>query len=441
MEMKQVALITLGCAKNLVDSEVMLGYLEKAGYTFVAKPQEADVVIVNTCGFIRPAKEESAQTLTQASHLKKRDDRKKIVAIGCYVERDKDFLQKRFPEIDLWLGVNDFHHIVEAVEGEPFQKSPSCFLYDHSSPRILSTPPGWAYLKISEGCSHQCSFCAIPLIKGSYRSRTLSSIITEAEILASRGVKEINLISQDSTYYGQDIGLKDGLAALLRNLIPIKDIEWIRVLYGYPEEITDALLEVMQEEKICSYLDLPFQHSHPQIIKRMKRAMDGKRALRLIEKIRKKIPDLALRTSLVVGFPGEGKDEFENLINFVREARFDHLGVFTYSQEEGTDCFSLGDPVKESVKKRRKEKIMNTQADISFRNNSRYLHQHLEVIIEGTWREDPSQLVGRSWFQAPEVDGVIFLCSPLPLAKVVNTIQKVEINAYDIYDLYGNIIG
>lgn len=441
MEMKQVALITLGCAKNLVDSEVMLGYLEKAGYTFVAKPQEADVVIVNTCGFIRPAKEESAQTLTQASHLKKRDDRKKIVAIGCYVERDKDFLQKRFPEIDLWLGVNDFHHIVEAVEGEPFQKSPSCFLYDHSSPRILSTPPGWAYLKISEGCSHQCSFCAIPLIKGSYRSRTLSSIITEAEILASRGVKEINLISQDSTYYGQDIGLKDGLAALLRNLIPIKDIEWIRVLYGYPEEITDALLEVMQEEKICSYLDLPFQHSHPQIIKRMKRAMDGKRALRLIEKIRKKIPDLALRTSLVVGFPGEGKDEFENLINFVREARFDHLGVFTYSQEEGTDCFSLGDPVKESVKKRRKEKIMNTQADISFQNNSRYLHQHLEVIIEGTWREDPSQLVGRSWFQAPEVDGVIFLCSPLPLAKVVNTIQKVEINAYDIYDLYGNIIG
>lgn len=441
MEMKQVALITLGCAKNLVDSEVMLGYLEKAGYTFVAKPQEADVVIVNTCGFIRPAKEESAQTLTQASHLKKRDDRKKIVAIGCYVERDKDFLQRRFPEIDLWLGVNDFHHIVEAVEGEPFQKSPSCFLYDHSSPRILSTPPGWAYLKISEGCSHQCSFCAIPLIKGSYRSRTLSSIITEAEILASRGVKEINLISQDSTYYGQDIGLKDGLAALLRNLIPIKDIEWIRVLYGYPEEITDALLEVMQEEKICSYLDLPFQHSHPQIIKRMKRAMDGKRALRLIEKIRKKIPDLALRTSLVVGFPGEGKDEFENLINFVREARFDHLGVFTYSQEEGTDCFSLGDPVKESVKKRRKEKIMNTQADISFQNNSRYLHQHLEVIIEGTWREDPSQLVGRSWFQAPEVDGVIFLCSPLPLAKVVNTIQKVEINAYDIYDLYGNIIG
>jgi ribosomal protein S12 methylthiotransferase len=441
MEMKKVALITLGCAKNLVDSEVMLGYLEKAGYAFVARPQEADVVIVNTCGFIRPAKEESVQTLTQASHLKKGDNRKKIIAIGCYVERDKDTLQKKFPEIDLWLGVNDFDHIVEAVEGEPFQKSPSCFLYDHSSPRVLSTPPGWAYLKISEGCSHQCSFCAIPLIKGSYRSRTLSSIVTEAEILASRGVKEINLISQDSTYYGQDIGLKDGLAALLRNLIPIKDIEWIRVLYGYPEEITDALLEVMRETKICSYLDIPFQHSHPQIIKSMKRAMDGKRALRLIEKIRKKIPDLALRTSLVVGFPGEGKGEFENLIDFVREARFDHLGVFTYSQEEGTDCFNLGDPVKENVKKRRKEKIMNTQADISFQNNSRYLHQHLEAIIEGTWREDPSQLVGRSRFQAPEVDGVIFLHSPFPLAKVVNTIQKVEINAYDIYDLYGNIIG
>ena len=439
--MKKVALITLGCAKNLVDSEVMLGYLEGAGYAFVARPEEADVVIINTCGFIRPAKEETTRTLSQAGHLKKRDQKKKIVAIGCYVERNKDILRSKFPEIDFWLGVNDFHHIVEAVEDKPFQKSTYCFLYDHTSPRILSTPPGWAYLKISEGCSHQCSFCAIPLIKGPYRSRTLSSIVMEAETLVSKGAKEINLISQDSTHYGQDMGLKDGLTALLHDLLSIKDIEWIRVLYGYPEEITDALIEVMQEEKICSYLDLPFQHSHPQIIKRMKRAMDGERALRLIKKIRKKIPDLALRTSLVVGFPGEGKDEFENLANFVREAKFDHLGVFTYSQEEGTDCFGLGDPVREKVKKRRKERIMNIQADISFQNNSKYLHQHLDVLIEGTLREDSSQIIGRARFQAPEVDGIIFLHSPFPLAKVVNTIQKVEINAYDIYDLYGNIIG
>jgi ribosomal protein S12 methylthiotransferase len=439
--MKKVALITLGCAKNLVDSEVMLGYLREAGYTSVPRLDQADVVIVNTCGFIRPAKEEASQTLAQAAHLKKKDKGKKIVAVGCYVERNRETLQNQFPEIDIWLGVNDFHHIVEVIEGKPFQKSKSCFLYDHTSPRILSTPPGWAYLKISEGCSHQCSFCAIPLIKGSYRSRSRDSIMKEAKTLAAKGVKEINLISQDSTYYSQDLGLKEGLTILLQDLVQIKGLEWIRILYGYPEEITDALLEVMQDEKICSYLDLPLQHSHPRIIKAMKRAMDGKRALQLIEKIRKKLPDLTLRTSLVVGFPGEGNREFENLVDFVKEVRFDHLGVFSYSQEEGTDCFGLGDPVEESVKTRRKDRVMNTQADISYQNNSKYMNQILDVLIEGTLSEDRSKLIGRGRFQAPEVDGIIFLQSSFPLAKVVNTIRKVEINAYDIYDLYGKIIG
>lgn len=439
--MKKVALITLGCAKNLVDSEVMLGYLDKAGYAFVPKPEEADIVILNTCGFIQPAKEESTQALIEASHLKEKDCQKTIVAVGCYVERSRQALQRRFPEIDIWLGVNDFHHIAEAVEGKPYEKSASCFLYDHTSPRIVSTPPAWAYIKISEGCSHQCSFCAIPLIKGSYRSRALPSIIEEAESLASRGAKEINLISQDSTYYGQDKGMEDGLTDLLTELINLKGIEWIRLLYGHPEEITDALLEVMQERKICSYLDLPFQHSHPHIVKRMKRSTDGKRALRLIEKIRKKIPDIALRTSIVVGFPGEGKEEFENLKNFVEEARFNHLGVFTYSREEGTNCFDFGDPVKESEKKRRKEKIMDVQADISFEHNNKVLNQRLEALIEGTLKEDPSKIISRGRFQAPEVDGIIFLESNRPLVDVVNTIQKVEITAHDIYDLYGNIIG
>ncbi|MFP4082851.1 MAG: 30S ribosomal protein S12 methylthiotransferase RimO, partial [Candidatus Aminicenantes bacterium] len=437
--MEKVALITLGCAKNLVDSEVMAGYLHQAGYDLVAHPEEADTVIINTCGFIQPAKEETHQTFIEAVDLKRKKKIKKTVAVGCYVERDERFLREKFPEIDVWMGVNDFAHIVQAMEGKPFTPSSQCFLYHHGSPRLLSTPPAWAYVKISEGCSHQCSFCAIPLIKGSYRSREISSISAEVRNLASRGVKEINLISQDSTYYGRDKGLQEGLTLLLKELLKVKGIEWIRVLYGYPEEISDPLLEVMQEKKICSYLDLPFQHSDPRIINNMKRGMDGKRALKLIQKIRKKIPDVALRTSLVVGFPGEGKKEFDNLKNFVQQARFDHLGVFTYSQEQGTTCFELGDPVKESVKKRRKEKIMDIQAEISFENNNKRLHKTIDALVEGTLKDDSSQLVGRARFQAPEVDGIIFLNSSYPLSEVVNTIQKVEITAHHIYDLYGRI--
>lgn len=439
--MKKVALISLGCAKNLVDSEVMVGYLEKAGYNFVSTPDEAGIVIINTCGFIQPAKEEADLALKEAVILKRKEKSIKIIAVGCYVERYKETLKRKFPEIDIWLGVNDFDHIVQAIQGESFKTPKNCFLYDHTSPRHISTPPAWTYVKISEGCSHQCSFCAIPLIKGSYRSRALSSIIQEAQSLEKKGIREINLISQDSTYYGRDRNTEDGLTVLLKELLKIRDIPWIRFLYGYPEEISDALLEIMQEEKICSYLDLPFQHSDSQIIKRMKRAMDGKRALKLIQKIREKLPGVALRTSLVVGFPGEGQKEFESLKNFVTEARFDHLGVFIYSPEDGTSCFGLGETVKESVKKRRKQKIIDIQAEISYQNNRKYLDETLDVLIEGTLKDNPQLLAGRARFQAPEVDGMIFLSSPPSIDKVVNTIQKVEITDHDIYDLFGKIVG
>jgi ribosomal protein S12 methylthiotransferase len=258
--------------------------------------------------------------------------------------------------------------------------------------------------------------------------------------LVSKGTKEINLISQDSTYYGRDTGLKHGLTQLLGKLIEIQGLEWIRVLYGYPEEVDDSLLEIMQEEKICSYLDLPFQHADPRIIKTMKRSMDRGRALGLLQKIRKFLPDVSLRTSLVVGFPGEGKKEFETLKMFVEEARFDHLGVFVYSLESGTGCYDLGDPIKDRVKERRKDKILDIQADISYEKNSKQLNEQLDVLIEGTWKQDPGQLVGRTGFQAPEVDGVVFLDTPPSLSRVVNTIQKVEITGHDIYDLYGHIL-
>lgn len=397
-------------------------------------------MIINTCGFIKPAREEAIEALQNAVSLKSRGKVKQIVAVGCYIERYKDSLSKRFPQIDAWIGVNDFDKVVQAVEGKPFKKSQECYLYDHSSPRYFSTPPAWTYLKISEGCSHECSFCAIPLIKGTYRSRPIPSILQEAEHIASLGVKEINLVSQDTTYFGHDIGLKEGLTLLLAELLKIKGIEWIRILYGYPEEISDSLLEIMREKKICSYLDIPLQHSAAKIIKQMKRGMSGERALKLVKKIRKKVPDVALRTSLVVGFPGEGIEEFNNLKRFCQEARFDHLGVFTYSQEEGTSSFSLGDPVEESEKMKRRDELMKLQADISRSNSHKYLNKRLEVLIEGTLKEDTGILIGRTQFQAPEVDSVVFIPCRDNISKVVNNIQKVEIINYDTYDLYGKLI-
>ncbi len=437
--MKKIALISFGCAKNLVDSEVMLGHLEKAGYSFVTNPEEADILILNTCGFIEPAKKEARDAIKKAAAIKKKEKEKKVIVVGCYVERYKNSLEQKFPEIDVWLGVKDFDKIVHAIEGKKYEKSPSSFLYDHTSPRSRQTPPAWSYVKISEGCSHECSFCAIPLIKGPYRSRPISSIAQEVETLSLEGVKEINLISQDTTYFGRDKGMEEGLTLLLRELLKIKSIEWIRILYGYPEEISDSLIEIMQEDKICSYLDIPFQHSDPKILKKMKRAMDGTRALILIGKLRNLIPDVVIRTSLVVGFPGEGKKEFDHLKRFVKEARFDHLGVFTYSKEEGTSSFSFGDPIKESVKSRRRDKIMEIQADISFQKNERYLNQPVDVLIEGISKDNPSILIGRGKFQAPEVDSVILIEKPDNWAHVVNTIQKVEIKGWDVYDLYGQL--
>jgi ribosomal protein S12 methylthiotransferase len=438
--MKKVALISLGCAKNLVDSEVMVGLLEEKNYQSVAHLREADIIVINTCGFIDPARRESLDFIGQALQEKKRTKEKKVIVTGCYVQRSRTALQESFPDVDTWIGVNDLDKIGYAAEGHPFENSETCFLYNHSSPRKISTPPAWTYVKISEGCSHRCSFCSIPLIKGSYRSRSIPSITREVNKLVTSGVKEINLVSQDSTAFGRDQKMKQGLVHLLGELLEIKELEWIRILYSYPEEVSDSLLEIMQEEKICSYLDIPFQHSHPFIIKRMRRGLDGKQSLNLLEKIRKKIPDVAVRTSLVVGFPGEGKKEFVDLRSFVTTACFDHLGVFTYSMEEGTDCYRLGDPVKESVKRRRREKIMELQAEISFKNNKKYMNQKIDVLIEGTLKKAPQVMVGRGEFQAPEVDGVILIDSEERKPEIYNSIQKVEIKDADVYDLRGDLV-
>ncbi len=397
---------------------------------------EADVIVVNTCGFIQPARQEALEALSDAIEVKKTGYDKKIIAAGCYVERNMQELSSKFPEIDYWMGVNDFDKIVSILEDKSYQSSSRCFLYDHRSPRILSTPSPWAYVKISEGCSHNCSFCAIPQIKGPYHSRHIQSIVEEIIMLSSRGVKEVNLVSQDSTYFGHDLGLKDGLASLLKQVLNIKAVAWIRVLYGYPEEISDPLLEIMQEKNICSYLDIPFQHSDSALVKHMRRGLDGNRALRLMQKIRSKLPDVALRTSLIVGFPGEGNTEFGNLLDFVKAARFDHLGVFTYSPEEGTACFPLGDPIRESIKQRRRDKILQLQAEISYQNNTLLLGQKVDVLIEGHLEGDSHLLVGRTQHQAPEVDGVVFIEEDQSQPDVIGTIQNVEITDRDVYDLY-----
>lgn len=438
--MKKVALISLGCAKNLVDSEVMLGFLKKSGYTFVTDTQKADVLIVNTCGFIKPAKDEANETLANAVKSKKKGKNIRVIATGCYVERNQHELQKAFPDVDAWMGTRDFDKIVRAVEGLPYKSAAQCYLYDHKSPRFVSTPTAWAYVKISEGCAHNCSFCAIPLIKGPYRSRSISSIKKECLILVSQGVKEINLISQDSTYYGRDAGLSNGLAELLEELINIDRLEWIRILYGYPEEISEPLLDIMQEEKICSYLDIPFQHANANIVKAMKRGFDGHRALKLIDNIRKKLPDISLRTSLIVGFPGEGPEEFSDLKSFVSSAQFDHLGVFTYSPEEGTDCFSLGDPIRDNAKQERLEEIFQIQAEISFKKNLKYLDQSIDVLVEGHLKDNTNLLLSRGRFQAPEVDGIILIYVEKNMPDLVNSIQKVEIIDRDVYDLIGKPI-
>ena len=436
--MEKVALINLGCAKNLVDSEVMLGYLDQKGYEIIADEDEADIIIINTCGFIKEARKESESVIQRALQAKNRSQgEKKVVVAGCYVERNSKRLKKEFPEVDCWTGVKDFNHVADIIENSPYQKSDKCYLYDHRSPRYLSTPSSWAYVKISEGCSHACSFCAIPLIKGMYQSRPVSSIVDEAKMLAEKGVKEINIISQDSTYFGRDLGQKNGLRVLLEELIKIKKIKWIRILYAYPEEIKDSLLDIIKEPKICSYLDCPFQHANRRILDKMKRGMDGSQALRLITKIREKVPDMALRTTLIVGFPGENKNKFEELKNFVKTAQFDHLGVFTYSREENTECYVLGDPVNEETKMERQSELLDIQSDISVQKNRQYLNQIMDVIVEGRLRQDPTLLIGRTRYQAPEVDGMVYIDTKKDPKNYAGQIEKFKITGCDPYDLYG----
>lgn len=435
-----VCLINLGCAKNLVDSEVLLGQLATSGYVPYPDLEKADIIIINTCGFIEPSRQESQRAIRLALKKKKSFPSKIVGVIGCYVEMAKEQLSRCFPQVDFWLGVKELGSLLEAIEGNKIKCSRYSFLYDDRMPRILSTPSVWAYVKIAEGCSHKCSFCTIPSIKGPYRSRSMASIVREVKDLVELGVKEVNLISQDTTYFGRDRFKRSQLSRLLEELIKIPKLTWIRWLYGFPEEVDDSLIAVMTDRKICPYFDLPFQHSHPQVLRQMRRGFSGHQALQLMAKIRKKIPDAVFRTSLIVGFPGEGQREFQDLLNFVREAEFDHLGVFLYSREKGTTAYKLGDPVPLEEKKRRKELIMSLQAEISRKKLSRFLGQRLEVLFDGTSNRQKTIFYGRSRYQAPEVDGVVKVTNFKNRKPPFPGIYLVEIIGYGQYDLRGKII-
>jgi len=409
-----VCLVSLGCPKNLVDSEVILGLLSKDGYLLTTDPSRADVLIVNTCSFIEEATKEAVETILHLSSFKRDGRCRLLIVSGCLPQRYGKVLEEELPEVDLFVGTGAFQHLPKFLSQKPRGKSflpKSTFLYNERTPRILSTPPSTAYLKIAEGCSNACTFCTVPRIRGRYRSRKLRSILEEAQRLADQGVQELILIAQDTTAYGRDLGNGTNLEKLLKSLVNVKGLRWIRILYAYPkaDRFTDGLLELMaQEEKICPYLDLPIQHIDDQILKRMGRRSKGGEIRSLLTKMRVFLPEISLRSSLIVGFPGEKETQFKALLDFVEEVRFDHLGAFKYSPEEGTPASRLPHPVPESVKEERLRALMEIQKKISLKRYQGMVGERRVILVEGPQGER-GVLRGRLQTQAPEIDGSVLL--------------------------------
>jgi ribosomal protein S12 methylthiotransferase len=448
----RVGFLSLGCAKNLVDTEVMLGHLDRAGAALVQDPEEADVLVVNTCGFIEAAREESIRTILETAELKASGRLKRLVVAGCLVQRYPNEMRANLPEVDAWIGLDELASVVSEVGLEAGERDaaaspgpgvarpgPSAWIYDHATPRRLSTPPWTAFVKVAEGCDHACAFCAIPSFRGRFRSRSVEDIATEASRLAGSGVREINLISQDTSDYGRDLGLRDGLVRLLEALDGIPDLRWIRAHYLYPNSVSPALVEAMARlARVVKYVDLPLQHSHRDVLGRMRRGGSAASHLALLSRFRDAMPEVALRTTMIVGFPGETEGEFSDLLRFVEEARFDHLGVFSYSHEEGTHAFSLSDDVPEEIKEERRERLMEAQQRVAFGRLERHVGRTVEVLVEGAHPETEHLLVGRTSGQASDVDGQVILndgwASP-------GTFARVEITGRAGYDLVGRILG
>ncbi len=449
--MKKVGFVSLGCPKNLVDSEVMMGQLKEAGYEITNNAAEADTIVVNTCGFIESAKQESIDAILEATQLKSVGQAKRVVVAGCLVERYRDDLMKELPEVDAFIGTNELGRILDATDEKldfkslpllPIGNKTATYLYDFDTPRFRATDSHTAFIKIAEGCDRPCAFCSIPAMRGSFRSRRFGSILKEAEDLAKQGVKEIVLIAQDSSRFGEDLGEVDALAKLIRALGEIKDIEWIRVMYAYPTHISDAFLEAIAETpKAVKYLDMPLQHGSRNVLKLMKRGGTRESLEKLIKRVREKVPNITIRTTFITGFPGETDDDFAELMTFVKNCRFDNVGVFTYSDEEGTPAFDLPGKVDAKTAKSRRAMLMKEQAKISKRLNKEKIGRTFKVLFEGLSQESDLLFQGRLEGQAQEIDGYILINDiPEDFEPKIGEIYNVKINEAHEYDLIGAIV-
>lgn len=436
--------ISLGCDKNLVDSENMLGILNDHGYTITDREEEADIIIVNTCCFINDAKEESITTILEMAEYKKRGKLKALIVTGCLAERYKDEILKEIPEVDALLGTTAFDKIITVVN-EVLEGKKNTYFADlkelpkSSSKRILSAGNYYSYLKIAEGCNKHCTYCIIPKVRGNYRSRPMEELIEEATYLASLGIKELILVAQETTLYGTDLYGKKCLPDLLKKLCMIDGIEWIRILYCYPEEITPELIETIgKEPKICNYLDIPIQHCSDRILKLMGRRTTKEDIIRIVNELRSNIPDITLRTTLITGFPTEKEEEHEELKNFIKDLKFDRLGVFTYSKEEDTPAALLKPQIKASVKKKRQKELMELQQSIVFEACRKHIGKVFDVIIEGRIADKDNVYIGRTYMDAPQVDGYIFIDSDDEL--ISGDIVKAKVIGANNYDLIGEIL-
>jgi ribosomal protein S12 methylthiotransferase len=448
--MKKVGFVSLGCPKNLVDSEVMMGHLKQNGYQITSEAADAETVVVNTCGFIDSAKKESIEAILEAARLKTEGHAKRLIVAGCLVERYRDELKAEMPEVDAFIGTNQINDILTVCDPQtntrslpviPLGNQSATYLYDESTPRVLATPSHYAFVKIAEGCDRPCAFCFIPQMRGHFRSRRFGSIVAEAHQLAEEGVKEIILVAQDSSRYGEDLGKQDALARLLRELARVDGIEWVRVMYTYPTHISDAFLDVLAEEpSAVKYLDMPLQHASQNVLKLMKRGGNRKSLERLIERVRQRVPGIAVRTTFITGFPGETEADFEELLGFVKSVEFDRVGVFTYSDEEGTPAFALESKVPSRTAARRRTALMKAQARISRRKNRARVGEVVRVLFEGESKESELLWQGRMETQAPDIDGCVLINDvPDGVLPAPGDFVNVEITEAHEYDLIGRI--
>jgi ribosomal protein S12 methylthiotransferase len=444
--MPKVGFISLGCPKNLVDSEVMMGILSREGYELTPRAEEAEVLVVNTCSFIEPAQKESVDAILEMAEHKKFGAAKKLIVAGCLVERYREQILEQVPEVDAVVGTGEVERILEAVEGElkVLPAAPPAFLYHDLTPRIITTPKHQAYIKIAEGCDHPCSFCIIPQLRGAFRSRRFESVVREAENLAAAGTREVTLIGQDTTSYGEDLGLRDGLAQLLEKLADIDELLWVRFLYAYPNRVTQKLLDTLAAHtKLAKYFDMPLQHASRNVLARMKRGSNGDAFLKFLERIRKTIPGVAIRTSFIVGFPGETKEDFEKLYQFVAAAKIDWMGVFEYSDVDNAASYALDAKVNQETIAERRARLMALQRKISRERLRAFKGRTETALLEGPSKENPLVWEARLEGMAPDIDGKLYLTDiELPNGEVaaVGDAVKVEITKTDAYDLIGRVV-